>query len=294
MFKFVFQRNIRGSRWDVHCIDLALLLVRCKIFLKKWATSFVNLGRRGKKCHRKGHPAQVCSWETPDKRSKNVVNEHIVKDDEEIIPDVSEVEIDEAPVYSVKRVEVEPPHKIEITVSEKTVVLEQEVVKDNWSDYWIECIEWSREDIVSRTPSLTFEEKYHLTLAAYVYMYRLKYDSGQMLSFVLDCVKYDRELLGKGVINRFFSSSKNLTSAFKASASLCFANSFMAPFYTIAFNSSKSPMDGYKFIEDCTHILEGKANFKEYVVERVYSRAVDAIDNVWNGSEKLLFSIGCL
>ncbi|APG77851.1 hypothetical protein [Xingshan nematode virus 1] len=139
------------------------------------------------------------------------------------------------------------------------------------------------EDVTSRMPSMTFNEKYHLSLAIYVEVYKRKYDVGKMVQFVLECVQYDRDLLQKGFFRRIFSSSKPLYSAFKAALPVSCFSSLMGPFYLMAFNVSCSPVDGYKFIEEVPkYISTESVGFCQYAVSAVKNKIVGLIDEAFD------------
>ncbi|APG77854.1 hypothetical protein [Xinzhou nematode virus 1] len=137
------------------------------------------------------------------------------------------------------------------------------------------------EDVLSRMPSMTFDEKYHLSLAVYVEIFRRKYDAGKVLQFVLECIYYDRDLIQKGFFRRLLSSPTTLYSVFKAALPNSVFSSYLGSFYLMAFNASKSPVDGYKFIEE---IPSYQANDDElmthYVTSNLRNRVTEAIEDI--------------
>nr|APG77626.1 hypothetical protein [Shayang virga-like virus 1] len=138
------------------------------------------------------------------------------------------------------------------------------------------------DDVVSRLPSLTFSEKLHMALAVYVEVYKRKYDSGKMLQYVLECIQYDRALMEKGWFGRVMSSPSKLLSVFKAAMPPCLFGTMLGSFYLMAFNAAASPIDGYKFIEDCAHFtIEGNSNFTTFTVVRAVHKVMDILEDIF-------------
>ncbi|APG77848.1 RdRp [Xingshan nematode virus 2] len=139
------------------------------------------------------------------------------------------------------------------------------------------------EDVTSRMPSMTFNEKYHLSLAIYVEVYKRKYDVGKMVQFVLECIQYDRDLLSKGIIKRFFSSSRGLYSVFKAALPASCFQSLLGPLYLMVFNMAKSPIDGYTFIEEVPRYISNESiGFSTYIVTAIKNKIEGLFDQAFD------------